>query len=357
MSSASIDSVTPHQDAERLMRQSVRRIAGLALLLLALVLAGCASLPSNVQRPVSAAMSETSQTSLAQVAAAAAPQDKRHLSGFRLLPDGDHALNARIALIRTAQKSLDVQYYVIASDEVGLRFLRELRDAAERGVRVRLLVDDLYAAGQDELLAALAGHQNVQVRMFNPLPVRSGSFGSRIALSLHQFKRINRRMHNKLFIADNVFALAGGRNIANEYFMRSESANFVDMDVLASGPVVRELSTVFDTYWNNEHVYPVQSLAGEIEPAAARAIFEALVQGAAPEPPVTPRDRFGRTSVQEQLASGRLDQTFATAQVLADTSTPTGRHALRKASSLCARRCLGTPGNAHRVRITSSPMS
>jgi putative cardiolipin synthase len=176
MSYASIDSATLHPDAERLLRKGLRRIAGLVLLLVALVLAGCASLPSNVQRPVSAAMSETAQTRLARVAAAATPQDKRHLSGFRLLPDGDHALNARIALIRTAQKSLDVQYYVIASDEVGLRFLRELRDAAERGVRVRLLVDDLYAAGQDELLAALAAHQNVQVRLFNPLPVRSGSF-------------------------------------------------------------------------------------------------------------------------------------------------------------------------------------
>ena len=292
--------------------------ASLLALLLSLVMAGCASLPSQVQRPVSSALADTADTPLARIAAAAAPDDERQLSGFRPLMDGDHALNARIALIRRAQKSLDLQYYLIASDEVGLLLLRELRDAAARGVRVRLLVDDLYAAGQDELFAGLAAHANVELRLFNPLPARSGTFGARIVLSLHEFTRINRRMHNKLFIADNAFAIVGGRNLANEYFMRSESANFIDADVLATGPVVRELSTVFDAYWNSEQAWPVHSLAAG-KPADARANFDAMVRDAAAEPAVTPRDRFGRSSVQAQLDSGRLEQRFATAEVFADT--------------------------------------
>jgi len=250
--------------------------ASLLALLLSLALAGCASLPPQGQRPVSTALADTADTPLARIAAAAAPDDERQLSGFRPLMDGDHALNARIALIRRAQKSLDLQYYLIASDEVGLLLLRELRDAAARGVRVRVLVDDLYAAGQDELFAGLAAHANVELRLFNPLPARSGTFGARIVLSLHEFTRINRRMHNKLFIADNAFAIVGGRNLANEYFMRSESANFIDADVLATGPVVRELSTVFDAYWNSEQAWAVQSLTAG-KPADARASFDAMV--------------------------------------------------------------------------------
>ena len=176
----------------------------IALISLVMAMVGCASLPSGVQRPVSQAASDVAATGLAKIAAANTPEDKRHLSGFRLLPAGDQAFDARIALARRAEKTLDVQYYLIAHDASGLQFLRELRDAAARGVRVRILVDDLYAIGQDELLAALAAHANVEVRMFNPLPVRNGGLASRVVFSMHQFSRINGRMHNKLFIADNV---------------------------------------------------------------------------------------------------------------------------------------------------------
>ena len=280
--------------------------ASLLALLLSLALAGCASLPPQGQRPVSTALADTADTPLARIAAAAAPDDERQLSGFRPLMDGDHALNARIALIRRAQKSLDLQYYLIASDEVGLLLLRELRDAAARGVRVRLLVDDLYAAGQDELFAGLAAHANVELRLFNPLPARSGTFGARIVLSLHEFTRINRRMHNKLFIADNAFAVAGGRNLANEYFMRSASANFIDMDVLATGPVVSEMSATFDSYWNSEQAWPVHGVVRTTDMAAARAQFDEKVQAAAAGSPVTARDRFGRSDSSGFSASSPL---------------------------------------------------
>ena len=306
------------QQAAGLCLHALRRIAVVAAALLVLVLGGCASLPAPLPRLASQAL-DGAATPLAQLVAASTPTAQRHLSGLRLLADGDHALDARIALIGHATRSLDVQYYQIASDAVGLRFLRELRDAAARGVRVRLLVDDLYAAGQDPLFAALAAVPRVEVRMFNPLPVRSGGMATRFALSLHQFERINRRMHNKLFIADSVIAVVGGRNIGDEYFMRGELANFIDMDVLATGAVVATLAAVFDRYWNSDLAWPIQRLvSAKYANCATGASFDALVQAAAATLPVSPRDRFGHTPVSQQLAAGQLVQTFGAVQVAAD---------------------------------------
>jgi cardiolipin synthase C len=247
-------------------------------------LAGCAALPGDVVRPTSQALTDVAATPLAREAAAATPDDQRHLSGLRLMPGGPEALATRVDMARNAQKSLDVQYYLIAPDASGRQFLRELRNAAARGVRVRLLVDDLHMTELDALLAGLAAHDNMQVRLFNPLPVRGTAFETRLLLSLHQFSRVNRRMHNKLYIADNTIAITGGRNIADEYFMRSESANFIDMDVLSIGPVVRGLSDVFDRYWNSDHAYPIHTLvAADGTPEALRARFDAWA-GAAPTP-------------------------------------------------------------------------
>ena len=290
----------------------------LLIVALAIALGGCAALPSQVQRPASsAAAAETvATTTLARIAAESAPSQAADQSGLRLLPDGEQAFDARIALARRAEKTIDAQYYLIASDTTGLQFLRELRDAAARGVRVRLLVDDLYAAGQYALLAGLAAHPNVEVRLFNPLPVREGSFASRIAFSLHQVSRINRRMHNKLFVADNSFAVAGGRNIADEYFGRAEPANFIDMDVLVSGAAVREMSSAFDAYWNSEHVYPVQSLT-RAAPAAPEQ-FDAQVDAVAPVAPLEGRDALGQTPVAAQIAAGRVEQSGGSVRVLAD---------------------------------------
>jgi putative cardiolipin synthase len=239
---------------------------------------------------------------------------------MRLLPSGEQAFEARIALVRAAQKTIDAQYYHIADDVSGRQFLRELRDAALRGVRVRLLADDLYTGGQDAMLAGLAATPNVEVRMFNPLPVREGSLGARVALSMHEFSRINRRMHNKLFVADNAFAISGGRNIADEYFGRSGPANFIDMDMLSAGPVVASMSAVFDSYWNSEQAYPIQSLAAQDTAAdAARGHFDQFVRGtAAPELPVPARDVLGQSSVGTQLAAGRVTLHMANVRVIAD---------------------------------------
>ena len=294
-------------------------------LLLACVLAcaawlsGCAVLPARQPPTAAYALADVDATLLARVAAASMPAMADGKSGFRMLPEGTFSLDARIALARRAEKSLDVQYYQLQSDRVGFGLLRELRDAAQRGVRVRLIVDDFYTAGQDELFGALNAFTNVEVRLFNPLPAREGTFVGRFLASLHAFSRINHRMHNKLFVADNSFSVSGGRNIGDEYFMQGGAANFIDADVLAAGPVVREQSAAFDLYWNSEQVWPIAQVARmSMAPEQARQRFDDIVGAPLPDVSTRERDVLGHTPVREQLAQGRLDLMLATARVLVD---------------------------------------
>lgn len=303
-----------------LQRLLARLVAPLAA---ALLLPGCTTLPTPAPRPATHAGDvDVSTTELAQFAARGAPPatpGQPPLSGFQLLPEGAFAYDARISLIRHARKSLDVQYYYLRKDDAGLQLLRELREVAQRGVRVRLLVDDLFTTGEDELFASFAAFPNVQVRLFNPLPSRAGSLPLRLALSLHEFGRINHRMHNKLLVADNSFAVSGGRNIANEYFMRDTAANFIDIDVLANGPIVREMSAAFDRYWNSGHVYPIEQVAPlRLPPAEARQRFDALASTATPDVLLEPRDALDHPPVSEQLARGEFTRHWAPARLFVD---------------------------------------
>jgi cardiolipin synthase C len=297
---------------------AARAYAALALIVAAGVLSGCGTIPPNdPARKASTALPQDPDSALVKTARASTPSPE--MSGIRLMPLGIYSLEARIELAKRAQRSLDVQYYHLEGDATGRMFLRYLRDAAQRGVRVRLLLDDLYTTSTDGLLRALAAHPNIEVRLFNPFCcARESGIPVRIAASLFSFGRVNHRMHNKLFIADNAFSVTGGRNIADEYFGRSEPANFIDMDILGTGPVVRELSNVFDRYWNSEHTYPVQSLTAAVDAEAARRLFDERAQALVKEHPVATRDPLGRTSVEAQLASGRLEQHFASVQVHAD---------------------------------------
>ncbi|GAA4336161.1 phospholipase D family protein [Variovorax defluvii] len=283
---------------------------------------GCATLPPPGPRMPSHALTEVGDTPLARIVRGSMPAvavDTAGLSGFRLLPEAEFSFEARVALIRRAQMSLDVQYYHIQHDEVGLLFLRELRDAAARGVRVRLLMDDLYTGGEDMLLLGLAAHPNVELRLFNPLPSRAESLSMRFLFSLHEFGRINHRMHNKLLVADNSCAVTGGRNIASEYFMRNTAANFIDMDLLSCGPVVREMSAGFDRYWNSEQVRPVgEVIASAVAPSARRAQFDALAGEGLPELPVRAHDVMDRSSVGRQLDGGALELRWASSQLFVD---------------------------------------
>lgn len=219
------------------------------------VLAGC-SLPSLEGRSVSQALSaeEAHATALGR---ALAPQVQAHpgMSGIYSLADAHDAYAARVLLARAAEKTLDVQCYIWHGDVTGTLLLHELLVAADRGVRVRLLLDDNGTSGLDSQLAALNSHPNIEVRLFNPFVVRS----PKIIGYFTDFKRVNRRMHNKSFTADNQATIIGGRNVGDEYFGAS-SMLFADLDVLAVGPVVDDLSKDFDQYWASESSYPVDLL-------------------------------------------------------------------------------------------------
>jgi len=283
------------------------------------LLAACGSLPTRGDVPLTYAAPPSLDSPLALVAQRSAPAQRS--SGFRLMAGGYYSLDARIELIRRARDSLDVQYYLIQNDRSGRLFMRSLRDAGLRGVRVRLLVDDLNTVGGDPLFRGLAAFPNVEVRLFNPFCCARGSVASRFAASLVEFRRLNHRMHNKLFIADGTLAVMGGRNIADEYFARSATSNFVDMDVLAVGDVVARLSSIFDAYWNSRQAYPVGAILGEFADVnEARRSFDHLVDDGdqMTSVKVPEGDMMGHRLVGTDLDTGRLDLAWGGATAFAD---------------------------------------
>ncbi len=251
--------------------QKIMPIRGQALALVAsLALAGCSSLQPRPELPEQPAVPMATGTVLDELigkAEAAHPGQ----SGFRLLREGPEAfvLRSRSALL--AGRSLDVQTYIWHVDDTGAYLVKRVLDAADRGVKVRLLVDDMDARSKHYAFAALAAHPGIDVRMFNPFGSRTGSL--RFAFeALGSFSRINRRMHNKTWIVDNRIAIVGGRNLGDEYFGASDEVNFVDLDFVMVGPIVRDASASFDRYWNSPAAYPMRLL----DPAAVSA--EALAQ-------------------------------------------------------------------------------
>lgn len=227
-----------------------------------LLLSGCA-LPPLADRPVSQSFpqSQTRETALGQ---AIAPKTDAHPgeSGVVLLADPYDAFAARALLTEAAESSLDVQYYIWRPDTTGTLMLYTLYRAAERGVRVRLLLDDNGIAGMDDILGALSRHPDIQIRLFNPFVVRNPKWLGYFT----DFRRLNHRMHNKSFTADNQVTIIGGRNIADEYFGAAQGALFADLDVLAIGPAVDEVSRDFDRYWASSASWPVQRILGEPDP-------------------------------------------------------------------------------------------
>ena len=251
----------------------------LLMLFLSCWVTGCASLPSEMDRPVSTALANPLETRLGQfVQARAAKAGTRNDSGFALVGNAELAFTSRMTLIKAAQKTLDIQYYAIFADDTTERMFEALREAAARGVRIRILLDDFNTSGKNAQVLKLAFEKNIDMRLFNPLPGGRSSMALRILSNLRDVDRMQRRMHNKIFVADNAVAITGGRNLGETYFGQSDGANFVDIDVLGAGRIARDLSRSFDQYWNNPLAYPVQSLmtAEEIErlkpmPASASA--------------------------------------------------------------------------------------
>ena len=225
--------------------------------LLLSLMGGCATLPKDFDLPVTHAFKDTEHTLLGK---SRADEKLAHPgeSGFLLLGNGLDAFVARAVLASIAERSIDAQYYLLHNDLVGALFIDHLIKAADRGVRVRLLVDDMDLEGRDLGAAVLDSHPNMEVRIFNPFSRKSGRFSQ----LLTRFGSVTRRMHNKSFTVDNQATILGGRNIGDEYFEADPALAFADLDVLAIGPVVAEVSASFDQYWNNELAYPASVLKG-----------------------------------------------------------------------------------------------
>ena len=238
--------------------------------------AGCASIDFDYLKTASFVLPDTQDTYLGVHLADVVDGKPSDQSGFYPLPDGIDALAARLLLINRAEVSVDVQYYLIKTDMVGNAFVHALLRAADRGVRVRLLLDDIMTAGYDAGMAALDSHPNFEMRVFNPF--NRGAAGRTLG-ALGSFSRINRRMHNKSVTVDNQMTIIGGRNMANYYFGAEETKKYGDLDVIGIGPVVNEVSIMFDEYWNHHSSLPVQAVAKPLQdPEAELARVRAALQ-------------------------------------------------------------------------------
>ncbi len=256
------------------MAQGMKQLiltAGLSLLLLS----ACAPTPRTFEQTPSRSLDQPTGTQLSRaVEDLGNPHDGR--SGVRRIGNGEEALAARLALAQSAERTIDAQYYLLHNDLTGQIFAWSLLEAADRGVRVRLLLDDMDTSGYDAVTAALDSHENIEIRLFNPF-WRDQSL---IAAGLTDFRRINRRMHNKSMTADNAMSIVGGRNIGDEYFLAKREMNYSDIDLLLAGPVVDEVSKNFDDYWNSRFAVPARAVIGgpsEVSLEAARARLNEII--------------------------------------------------------------------------------
>jgi putative cardiolipin synthase len=237
----------------------------------------------SMARPGSSAFDRPLETALGRAFAAAAA-DHPGQDAFVLLEDGTEAFLARAELVRRAERAVDLQYYIYEGDRAGSVLAYELLRAAERGVRVRILLDDSGIGVRDVVLAELDAHRNVEVRVFNPTTQRGGL--ARLVEFLTRVSRLNRRMHNKILAVDGVAAIVGGRNIGDHYFGARSRVSFRDYDVLTFGAAAAEAGVSFDRFWNSEHAFPVGALGRELPEARAaqlRARLERSIARAIPD--------------------------------------------------------------------------
>lgn len=297
--------------------QTWRRIVQRASIVLAVgasLLAGCTGLPSLDGRSESAVLTETASTTLGR---AASPQLALHpgQSGIHALADAHDAFAARMLLARAAERSLDVQYYIWRKDLTGTLLFEALHAAAERGVRVRLLLDDNNTAGLDSTLTALDAHPNIEVRLFNPFVFRR----FRPLSYLSDFSRANRRMHNKSFTADNQATIIGGRNVGDEYFGATDGVLFADLDVIAIGPVVDDVSKDFDRYWASGSSYPLARLLKPASPAALSEFRLAASQVADDPAAAEYRMAVRESPFIDDLLAGRFSLRWSPTRMLSDS--------------------------------------
>ena len=308
--------VTPFTTMRRL---ATTLLSTVALLVLLALVAGCASAPIRSAQPPSSWRVAAADTPLGRLPTLHQLASGR--SAFRPLLQPLAALQTRLALIQQAQVGIDLQTYQLGNDVSGREVLRALADASDRSVRVRLLIDDFHALGLDELLLGLAAHPGAEVRMYNPFTGGRNSTLRRVLSLAGDFSQLNRRMHNKLLVADGRVAIVGGRNLTDAYYMRSGQANFLDIELLGIGQVASDLGNAFDHYWNSSYAVPVQALGGGQGSASQRrAAFEALTH---PDPLLQSGPWLaGVADAVTQLAA--LPLSVADAKVYFDNTAKTG---------------------------------
>ena len=278
------------------------------------LLEGCATVSlRSMDRPPSSALPDPGVTRLGKQFLGLS---KAHegLSGFHLIEAGVDGLAARIQMVRSAERTLDVQYFIYRGDETGTFMTEELRHAADRGVRVRVLVDDGDTVAGDEHLLQLDGHPNIEVRVFNPFDYRAHNLLLRnLDFMLHK-SQLDYRMHNKLLVVDNAVALAGGRNIGNQYFQVDPRSQFADADVFVAGPLAQTLSRSFDQFWNSDMVAPARALGATARPYSPPPIIP-VKQGSG----VDYRAQADSGKPYAQLLDGQLPLRWAPASVVFDS--------------------------------------
>ena len=255
-------------------------------------------------------------TSDSPLGKAALPMVQAHpgKSGVFALADGRDAFAARVLLADASECSLDVQYYIWNGDKTGTLLFEALRRAADRGVRVRLLLDDNNTAGLDTVLAALNSHPKIEVRLFNPFMHRRW----RVLSFLTDFRRLNRRMHNKSFIADRQACIIGGRNVGDEYFDAGQGVSFVDLDVLAIGPVVEDVSVDFERYWSSESSYPAERVLARVSQTAIAEVSAAAARVEKDPASVAYMRAIANSKYVQQVLAGELAFKWSTVQMVSD---------------------------------------
>lgn len=291
--------------------------------LLAATAAGCSTLPPGADFPkvASVALVNPEETRVGEQFASAA---RAHggASGFRIISVGVDGFLTRAQMIDAAERTLDLQYFIFRGDETGRLLTDALLRAADRGVRVRLLIDDGATIASDEQVLALSSHPAIQIRIFNPFGYRGHHESLRAIEFLFNHSRLDYRMHNKLIVVDNAVALIGGRNVGNQYFQMDPESQFADDDVFAAGPIAKQLSATFDEYWNSKFAIPAEALQAAKPKEAALAVHRTE-----PEPQLEPLktggiDYVGRLASGEPYAgmvSGRLPLVWAYSQVVCDS--------------------------------------
>lgn len=281
--------------------------------LLVLAAAGCALLPARVDRIPTSTLKDTAQTRISRTVAPLTSAHPRESGAYALFSARD-AFAARWTLASHAERSLDVQYYIWRPDTSGSLMAHALREAAERGVRVRVLLDDANTTGLDEDIAAIAVHPNIHVRLFNPFANRSWRAGDFVG----DFGRVNRRMHNKSFTADNQVTVVGGRNIGDEYLGAESRVAFSDLDLMVIGPVVEEVSAAFDAYWNSASAYPVGSLLPAPSAVALAEIEDKWARRRSERMAADYLEAARKLSLVQRMRSGTLPLAWGPARVLSD---------------------------------------